>query len=142
MGPIAFTFSGQVPAAIERVYDLLTDPTRIPEWLPRCTAVKAVNERKGKGAKFHITYGRDISEIEIIDYQPPFTYGWLEHYRRSGSKTFFGLEFQGGATRIRMKHIWKPAGFGSWLLGRWHRRRNAHRMFDSLLQNLRKVLTR
>jgi hypothetical protein len=41
-----------------------------------------------------------------------------------------------------MKHVWTPASWRHWLLGHFYRRRNAHRMFDGLLQNLRKALTR
>jgi hypothetical protein len=81
-------------------------------------------------------------EIEVIDYNPPYTYGWVEIRRRAGSRTFFALQFQGGATKITMKHIWEPKGLRAWLLGQFYRRRNSHQLFDGLLQNLRKVLTR
>jgi len=80
--------------------------------------------------------------IEIIEYDPPRNFGWVEVYRRRGAKTFFSLQFQGGSTKITMKHVWTPAGLRGWLLGQFYRRRNAHKMFDGLLQNVRKVLTR
>jgi hypothetical protein len=78
----------------------------------------------------------------VIEYTPPTTYAWVEIIHRRGSKTFFKLEFQGGVTRITMKHVWVPASWRAWLLGQFYRRRNSHRMFDGLLQNLRMALTR
>ena len=80
--------------------------------------------------------------IEVIEYEAPTTYGWVEIIRRRGSKTFFKLQFAGGATHITMKYVWIPATWRAWFLGQFFRRRNAHRTFDGLLQNLRKALTR
>ncbi len=51
-------------------------------------------------------------------------------------------EFRGGGRRITMKYVWTPASWRAGLLGQFTRRRNAHRMFDGLLQNLRKALGR
>ena len=118
----------------------------MPEWLPRCIAVKPTTEGRGKGARYKLTFQRDIhrheSVIEIIDFSSPHTFGWVEIYHRAGSKTFFGLGFAGGSTKVTLKHIWQPTGFRSWLNGQFYRRRNAHRMFDGLLNNLRKALIR
>jgi len=72
----------------------------------------------------------------------PHTFGWVEIYHRAGSKTFFALGFQGGSTKVTLKHIWQPTGFRSWLNGQFYRRRNAHRMFSGLINNVRKALTR
>ena len=148
MGPVSFTYSGTVPAPIDKVFALISEPLRMPEWLPRCIAVKATTneDRPGKGARYKLTFQRDIhrheSVIEIIDFSPPHTFGWVEIYHRAGSKTFFGLGFAGGSTKVTLKHIWQPTGFRSWLNGQFYRRRNAHRMFDGLLNNLRKALIR
>src|SRR5207247_9562222 len=80
--------------------------------------------------------------IEIIEYERPTSYGWVEIIHRRGAQTFFKLEFHGGSTRITMKQVWTPASWRAWLQGQFSRRRNAHKMFDGLLQNLRKALTR
>ena len=66
----------------------------------------------------------------------------IEIYHRAGSKTFFGLGWEGGSTKVSLKHIWHPSGFRSWLNGQFYRRRNAHRMFEGLINNLRKALSR
>jgi uncharacterized protein YndB with AHSA1/START domain len=146
MRPDSITYSGTVGASIDRVFDLISDATRMPEWLPGCRAVIPAPEIKGKGDRHRIHFERDNrridAEIEVIDYNPPTSFGWVEIYRRRGAKTFLALQFQGGATRITMKHIWFPAGLWPWLLGHFFRRRNAHRMFDALLQNVRKALVR
>ena len=58
MGPVSFTYSASVPAAIDNVFALISDPVRMPEWLPRCVAVQATTNHKfpGKGARY--TRGR------------------------------------------------------------------------------------
>ena len=147
MSPVSFTYSGLVQVPIDRVFALIADPLRMPEWLPRCIAVKATTDgRPGKGARYKLTFQRHAirheSVIEVIDFSPPHGFGWVEIYHRVGSKTFFGLGFAGGSTKVTMKHIWMPTGFRSWLNGQFYRRRNAHRMFEGLLNNLRKALTR
>lgn len=147
MGPFSFTYSGLVQVPIDRVFALIADPLRMPEWLPRCIAVKATTDgRAGKGARYKLTFQRDAirheSVIEVIEFSPPHGFGWVEIYHRIGSKTFFGLGFAGGSTKVTMKHVWMPTGFRSWLNGQFYRRRNAHRMFEGLLNNLRKALTR
>ena len=146
MRPISLTYSGLVGVPIEEVFELLSDASRMPEWLPNCTATVPGPTRKGKGDRHHIHFERDGRKadavIEVIEFVPPTTYAWVEIIHRRGAKTFFKLEFQGGATRITMKHIWAPSGLRAWLLGHFYRRRSAHRMFDRLLQNLRKALTK
>lgn len=147
MRPVSFTYSASVPSPIDRVFALISDPLRMPEWLPRCIAVKSTtNDRVGKGARYKVTFQRDAnrheSVVEIIDFQPPHTFGWVEIYHRAGSKTFFGLSFAGGSTKVTLKHIWQPTGFRSWLNGQFYRRRNSRRMFDGLINNLRKALIR
>jgi len=148
MGPVSFTYSASVPAPIDRVFALISDPLRMPEWLPNCVAVRETTGKRtaGKGARYKLTFQRDThqheSVIEIIDFSVPHTFGWVEIYHRAGSKTFFALGFAGGSTKVSLKHIWQPSGFRSWLNGQFYRRRNAHRMFSGLINNLRKALTR
>ncbi len=145
-GTVSFTYSGTIAAPMEKVYAVLTDPTQMPDWLPSCKAVQAPREGRGKGERWMLrmidAHGPVTVEIEIVDFSPPSTFGWVEHRRRAGAKTFFKLEFGGGTTRITMKHVWTPETWRAWILGQFFRRRNATRLFDGLLQNLRKVLTR
>src|SRR5690348_5925429 len=146
MRPVSLTFSGHVGVSIEAVFKLLTDPTRRAEWLPNCVSVVPGPQGKGKGDRHRLHFERNGRKadavIEVIEFAPPTSYGWVEIIHRRGSKTYFKLEFQGGSTRITMKHVWTPASWRAWLLGQFYRRRSAHRMFDGLLQNLRKALGR
>ena len=146
MRPQSFTYTGSVGVPIEDVFSLISDAARMPEWLPYCTATVPGPGHKGKGDRHRVTFERDGRKmdivIEIIEFVPPTTLGWVEIIHRRGTKTFFKLQFAGGVTHITMKQVWTPASWRMWLVGHFSRRRNAHRMFDSLLQNLRKALTR
>lgn len=147
MRPVSFTYSASVPVPIDHVFALISDPLRMPEWLPRCIGAKATTgDRVGKGARFKLTFEKNAtrheSVIEIIDHQPPHSFAWVEIYHRAGSKTYFGLGFAGGSTKVTLKHVWMPDGFRSWLNGQFYRRRNARRMFDGLINNLRRALGR
>src|SRR6266550_1965652 len=104
MGPVSFTYSARVPAAIDQVFALIADPLRMPEWLPRCVAVKATtSDRVGTGARYKVTFQRDTHRheavIEIIDFAPPHTFGWVEIYHRAGSKTFLVSAGRAGLPR-------------------------------------------
>ena len=146
MRPSSLTYSGHVGVSIEQVFQLLTDPTRMAEWLPNCVSVVPGPQGKGKGDRHRLHFERNGRKadavIEVIEFAPPTSYGWVEIIHRRGSKTYFKLDFQGGSTRITMKYVWTPASWRAWLLGQFYRRRSAHRMFDGLLQNLRKALGR
>jgi uncharacterized protein YndB with AHSA1/START domain len=146
MKPVSLTYSGVVAAPIEDVFGLLSDPTRFPEWLPYCAAVRPTNRPNGKGERHRILFQNGdhkvTVDLEIIEFNPPTGYGWVELRHRAGSKTFFLLQFRGGTTHLTMKYVWTPRSLRSWLLGQFYRRRNAHRIFDRLLQNLRKALMR
>ena len=144
--PTHYTFSGTIAAPIEDVFGLLTDPTSIPEWLPTCHAANTTGDALRKGARFslHIKTPSRAADVhaEVIDYAHPTTFGWAELAPRRGTKTFFKLQFGGASTHVTMKQVWTPGSWRAWLIGRLFRRRNTHRMFDGLLQNLRKALTR
>jgi uncharacterized protein YndB with AHSA1/START domain len=142
--PVAITHAGHVGAPIERVFALLTEPHRIPEWLPGCSAIAPKDGPMKLGARFHLEMGSRGTrvEIEVIDYNPPRTFGWVEHLRRTGTKTFVKLDYQGGTTRLTFKLVWQPMSLKSWLLGQFYRRRDAARIFNGMLQNLRKALIR
>ena len=142
--PVSFLHSGTVGAQMERVFTLLSDPNRLPDWLPGCRSVAPKDQPMRVGAVFHLEMGRQKHrvEIEIIDFMPRRALGWVEHRRRKGHKTFIKLDAEGGATRVTIKHVWDPQSFRAWLLGQFYRRRDAWRMFNGTLQNVRKALLR
>ncbi len=144
MGPTTYQFSGAIGARVESVFALLTDPARFPDWLPGCRGAKGSGPLK-KGARFAIQLRTPLRtreiQIEVIEFIPPTTFGWAELGARSGTKTFFKLQFGGGSTAVTMKHIWAPRGIGAWLRGAMFRRRQLEKQFDGALQNFRKILT-
>jgi uncharacterized protein YndB with AHSA1/START domain len=141
---VSHTHTGTVGAPLEPVFALLTTPSRIPEWLPGCSAIAPKDGEMKVGARFHLEMGsHNIRvEIEILDYNPTKTFGWVEHRRRSGQKTFVKLDYQGGATQVTLRYVWIALGFTAWIMGQFYRRRDAHRIFNGTIQNLRKALTK
>ena len=142
--PVSHTHEGAVAAPIETVFALLTTPARIPEWLPGCSAIAPKDGDMKVGARFHLEMGHHNIrvEIEILDYVLNRTFGWIEHRRRPGQKTFVKLGYQGGATMVTLRYVWIPKGIKGWLMGQFYRRRDAARMFNGTIQNLRKALTK
>ena len=37
----SFTFSAAIPTPISKLFEILSDPTRIPTWMPHCHAAKS-----------------------------------------------------------------------------------------------------
>jgi len=146
MRSVAITLSGIVAAPIDRVFDLLTDPQRAPDWLPGCQSVRVNGSPGRKGERWHLRVRTPFRladlQIQILEYTPPTGFAWQEIVPRSGSKTYFKLGFQGGTTGVTMKHVWTPPSFSAWLKGFWFRRRKLGRQFDGALQNFRKILGR
>jgi uncharacterized protein YndB with AHSA1/START domain len=137
--PSALTLSASIPAPAERIFAILSDPAKIPDWLPGCREIlPAAPLRKGAAITARFP-GRD-TELVITELIPPTSLAWTDR-RRSGSRTYFLLQFAGGNTTLTMKDVWQPAGFGSWLRGKLLRRRDTKKRFDSIVQNLRKLLS-
>src|SRR5713101_882791 len=137
MKPASVSLSDSIGAPVERVFELLTDSARLREWYPGCDGVVRRQGGRGKGERWTLrikTTNRVADlQIEVIDYTPPTSFGWIELAPRAGSKIFFRLEFSGGATRITMKEIWIPKTLRGWVRGKLLRRRNAHRVFDGMI---------
>ncbi len=103
MRPVSLTYTGTVGVSIQEVFDLISDPSRMAEWLPNCVSVVPGPTGRGKGDRHRLHFERNgrnaDAVIEVIEYEPPTTYAWVEIIYRRGSKTFFKLDFQGGTTK-------------------------------------------
>lgn len=142
MRSIDHTLITQVGAPIEKVFAVLTDPARIPEWLPMCESVETHGPvRRGSRLKIHFSEGRR-TEFEIVDYNAPNTFGWVEHGGREGAKTFFRLDFAGGATAVTIKDVWRPPSVMAWLKAQLFPKRNTKRQMDRAVQSLRLAVTK
>jgi uncharacterized protein YndB with AHSA1/START domain len=146
MRPISVTVTGLVAAPIERVFDLLTDPKRMPDWFPGCQSVLVDSSpgRKGERWRLRLRTPTRIADIhlEILEYTPPTNFAWLELLPRSGTKTYFKLQSQGGSTEVTIKHAANPPTLGGWMRSMWFRRRNMRGHFEHVLLNLGKLLSR
>src|SRR5260370_30962719 len=126
MRPVSLTYTGTVGVSIQEVFDLISDPSRMAEWLPNCVSVVPGPTGSGKGDRHRLHFERNgrnaDAVIEVIEYEPPTTYAWVEIIYRRRSKTFFMLHFQGGTTKITMNCAWRPASLPPSLLVPFYRR--------------------
>lgn len=135
------TLTGSLPAPLELVFALLTDPKKMPQWIASCRGVNADGPVK-KGTRLTIEFARRSTEFLITDFTPPELFGWTEMGARTGSQTVFKLAFAGATTTVTMRHVWSPKTLRAWILGAVLRRRNARRMFDTAMVELRRMLGR
>jgi uncharacterized protein YndB with AHSA1/START domain len=144
MSPIKHSFSGTIAAPIDDVFRALTDPKRIPDWLPACADVQVPGPALAKGTrfKFHLDTGRGRREVlaDVIEYAPPTLFGWAETNPRRNTKTLFRLQFNGASTGILMQQVSAPRGFLARIRTALFTRRRTARLFERSLQNLQKIL--
>ena len=139
MAAASFTFTATIPAPMAELFDILSDPARIPEWMPHCRAAKCDGPLRKK-SRVTLEFGRRTIELVITAFTAPTTLGWTEVSPRDGAQVFFQLAFGGGTTTLTVKEIWPGSGLRG-LLGRLLGRRNAKKRFDAMVQNLRKIAT-
>ena len=141
MAPLTFTFRATVPAPIERVFELLTNPAHIPQWLPGCKSVDPPTQLR-KGSRLVVGFGTRAAEFEVVELTVPNNFGWIERKGRPGNKLYFSLGFSGGSTNLAMKAIWEPRGWRAKLFGGLSRRMDAKRFCEGVVNNLRHIVTR
>jgi len=146
MTPLKYTHSGTIAAPIDDVFQLLTDPKRIPEWFPSCTDVTAPGPSLTKGTRFTIAIAanRGPREVvaEVIEYAPPTIFGWAEQGPRRNAKTFYRLKFNGASTGISVQYVSTPSGLLGHLRAALLTRRETARLFERSIQNLQLSLMR
>ena len=140
MRSLSLTLRAQIPAPIERVFALLTEPAHIPKWLPGCKSVEPDAPLR-KGSRLKVGFGTRAAEFEIVELTPPSNFGWVERVGRPGNQTYFNLAFGGGSTTLAMKAIWKTQGMMAWFKGTLYRRKDAKRFFEGVVNNLRRIVT-
>src|SRR6266571_4704566 len=117
MHPVSRTVIQTLPVSIERVFALLTDPSRMAEWLPGCAGTQSDKPLR-KGVRFKVRFGQRMTEFEVVDFTPPTTFGWVERGERNGWKTFFRLDPTAESTAVTVRDVWAPRSLVSWLRGR------------------------
>jgi uncharacterized protein YndB with AHSA1/START domain len=136
MAPVTVTLHAPIGAPMQRVFSILSDPARMPEWYPGAQ-LAAADRPMAKGTILTVRFPRGTTRFEVVDWHPPATFGWIESGGRKGSKTFFLLEFRGGQTAFTMRVVWTPSSLYARVLGVLLRRRNVQRQFNLILNNLR-----
>jgi uncharacterized protein YndB with AHSA1/START domain len=141
MKSITYTLSSTIPAPIDQVFAVLTDPYRMAQWLPAARAVEASGPLH-KGSRFRVLFDTRDTELEVVDFNPPTVFGWLERIGRRYWQTFFRLEFAGGSTRLTVQQVWTPPSPLAWLRVKLSPHRNVPARLDTMVQNLRTTLAR
>lgn len=142
MQPVEHTLIDSIAAPMAEVFAALTDPSRMPQWLPGCTGARCDVPFK-KGVRFTAWFGARVTDFEIVDFGPPTTFGWVERRgrsRRPSWKTFFRLEWNGGSTSLTIRDVWIAPSVLAWVRGRFFERRRVRGQLDAIVQNLRKLL--
>ncbi|HKC38341.1 MAG TPA: SRPBCC family protein [Gemmatimonadales bacterium] len=139
MRPVSHTFVDSVRAPVVQVFAALTDPVRIPKWLPGCDAVESAGPFR-KGGRFTARFGQRTSEFEIVDFSAPATFGWTERGQRKGTKLFLRLDVTGATTAVTVREVSTPRGFLGWVRGRFFERRHVQKRLQTIVQNLRTLL--
>jgi len=139
MRPVSHTFVDSVRAPVVQVFAVLTDPGRIPKWLPGCDGVESDGPLR-KGGRFTARFGQRTSEFEIVDFSAPATFGWTERGQRKGTKLFLRLDVTGSTTAVTIREVWTPRGFLGWVRARFFERRQVQKRLQTIVQNLRALL--
>ena len=139
MHSVSRTVIQTVPVSIERVFALLTDPSRMAEWLPGCAGTQS-DEPLRKGVRFKVRFGQRMTEFEVVDFTPPTAFGWVERGERNGWKTFFRLDPTAESTAVTVRDVWAPRSLVAWLRGRLFEKRRVDSQLDAILSNVRKIL--
>ena len=139
MHPVSRTVIQTLPVSIERVFALLTDPSRMAEWLPGCAGTQSDKPLR-KGVRFKVRFGQRMTEFEVVDFTPPTTFGWVERGGRNGWKTFFRLDPTAESTAVTVRDVWAPRSLVAWLRGRLFEKRRVDSQLDAILSNVRKIL--
>jgi uncharacterized protein YndB with AHSA1/START domain len=140
MATLSFTLRSSIPAPIERVFELLTTPAHIPQWLPGCKSVEPPAQLR-KGSKLSVGFGTRAAEFEIVELTVPSNFGWIERKGRPGNHMYFSLGFSGGSTNLGMKAIWESRSLWARLFGELSRRKDAKRFCEGVVNNLRRIVT-
>lgn len=138
MKPVTYTLESTIPAPVTRVFELLTDPTRMAAWIPAAKAVELEGPAPmHKGSTLRVLYEARETEIEVIDYNPEKVFGWIERTGRSHWKTFFRLDFAGTSTQLTVQQVWTPPSLLALLRVRIQPNRNVQARLNMIVQNLR-----
>ena len=139
--PVSYCATGRVPGEIQRAFAVLTDPARMPQWLPGCGAAVS-DDPIAPGVHIRVRFRSRVTDFEVIDHAPPHRYGWAERGQRTGWRVWFRLDGAApGETALTVCEVWTPASLGARLWGHLIRRRRPERHVAQILDRLRHILS-
>jgi carbon monoxide dehydrogenase subunit G len=123
-------------AQVERVFDAISDIKQLRAWFPRCESAEwADGATPAKGARRVIMLevkGRRLrSEQEVVEYDPPTSFGWRHVADTIDGKPFemlaepslrFDLAPKDGGTKVQVTATWGLKGLKAKLAGHIVRR--------------------
>jgi uncharacterized protein YndB with AHSA1/START domain len=133
---LSYAAVDRLPAGIDRVFAVLTDPDRMPEWLPGCEGAHSETP-VAHGTRIKARFRARITEFEVTDWIPPTSFGWAERGQRSGSTVDFRLDPVGDGTTVTVREAWAPSSLAQWAWGRLVSRRNPQGHVALMLDRLR-----
>ncbi len=146
---------GVVDAPVERVWPLVADVARVPEWLTFAERMEVLDgDGVGRRQRLHGHWGRRRSEVdqEITEYDPPRVLAWRHLAERLDGKpaprfarsTEFRvtLEPRDGATLVRLRSRQEPASAVKGLVMRMFGARDMARQMDRSLTRLAEAVRR
>lgn len=113
----------RVAARAEQVWELVDDPSRLPEWFTFAERIEPLEgEGVGRRQRLHGRWGKKRSEVDqvIVEYEPARVLTWRHEAERLDGKpaprfaaeTRFTvrLDAEDGATQVRLESRQEPAG--------------------------------
>src|SRR5437867_3644906 len=139
MRTVATTVSKDILPPVHRVVQLVTDPPRLPLWLPGCSSAELPppSGPMKKGARVKVHFGTRATTFEVVDFAEPYSFGWVEIGARTGCKMFFQLDFAGSLTAVTIKDVWDPPSLVALVRAKLRPRRFPAPRLDRTIQNLR-----
>ena len=145
-----------IDATLDRVWPLLADARRWPEWMPGVRSSVVINDRaEGVGRRQHleITYGDHAGEIdlEITDWVPEAKIGWIHLSDRIHGmdkqfardiRTLVTLSPAAGGTAVSFEGTWEPVGLMGRVLSGTLIQSRANSMFQRAAENLERLAGR
>jgi uncharacterized protein YndB with AHSA1/START domain len=141
MRTVSYNVSSTIPVPMERVFELLTDPTSMPKWIPSCRSADAMPPIQ-KGSIIRMQFDEREATVEVVEVKPYSLLAWVEREPRRHWRTVFRLAFAGGSTTISVTQQWMPPSFMTWLRARFFPKRNVAARLDRLMRNVRQALSK
>ncbi|RMF59198.1 MAG: SRPBCC family protein [Calditrichaeota bacterium] len=150
--------SGVIQGDPKKVWELINDVERFPEWMPGVVDAKIISNSKrrknGLGRrqllKTEMKLGKGETLQEVIVWDPPHRVTW-EHLKdvvdgkefshAKEIRTTLSITNVDGEVNFRMIGSWQPVGVSGQLMTRVMKR-TVTRNFEQALKNLQKILSR